>query len=114
MSLSEFCEFSGEAVFCDPEPEFNDYESKYFKAHSLMNEAIRSREFAASLVDQVVPQQIPSVEKLIRPNSLKLPDLSIPIFMGDYKVWPDFRDLFIGAVDRNTSLTGAQKFHYLR
>lgn len=38
----------------------------------------------------------------------------MPTFNGDYKEWPGFKDIFLGTIDSNKSLTGTQKFQYLK
>ena len=44
----------------------------------------------------------------------RLPKLSLPYFSGDPLTWQTFWDSFDAAVNSNASLTGVQKFNYLR
>ena len=44
----------------------------------------------------------------------RLPKLSLPFFSGDPLTWQTFWDSFDAAVNSNASLTGVQKFNYLR
>ena len=44
----------------------------------------------------------------------QLPKLSLQYFSGDPLAWQTFWDSFDAAVNSNTSLTGVQKFNYLR
>ncbi|XP_018310126.1 uncharacterized protein [Mycetomoellerius zeteki] len=45
---------------------------------------------------------------------LKLPDLKLPTFNGEYDQWITFRDTFEAIIDSNTSLSKIQKFYYLQ
>ncbi|XP_018370063.1 PREDICTED: uncharacterized protein LOC108765716 [Trachymyrmex cornetzi] len=45
---------------------------------------------------------------------LKLPDLKLPTFNGEYDQWITFRDTFEAIIDSNTSLSKVQKFYYLQ
>ena len=47
-------------------------------------------------------------------NVSRLPKLSLPTFGGDPLQWRTFWDLFDAAVNSNLSLSGVQKFNYLR
>ena len=44
----------------------------------------------------------------------RLPKINLPYFSGDPLMWQTFWDSFNAAVHSNTSLTGVQKFNYLR
>ena len=48
------------------------------------------------------------------PNNVRLPKLTLPKFSGDSLEWQTFWDTFAAGVDQNTTLSGVQKFHYLR
>ena len=45
---------------------------------------------------------------------IKLPDIKLPVFSGEYESWLNFHDLFISLVHSSTSLSTIQKFYYLR
>ena len=47
-------------------------------------------------------------------NVSGLPKLSLPTFSGDLLQWQTFWDLFNAAINSNPSLSGVQKFNYLR
>ena len=47
-------------------------------------------------------------------NISRLPKLNLPYFSGDPLVWQTFWDSFEAAIHSNPSLTGVQKFNYLR
>lgn len=45
---------------------------------------------------------------------VKLPDIKLPVFSGDFKEWLNFHDLFISIVHSSSNLSTIQKFYYLR
>ena len=45
---------------------------------------------------------------------MNLPDIEIPKFSGDYLEWPNFRDLFESAIDKNVRLPKVQKLYHLK
>lgn len=45
---------------------------------------------------------------------VRLPKLNIPVFEGNYSEFKSFFDLFNSSVHNNNSLTGSQKFQYLK
>ena len=47
-------------------------------------------------------------------NQIKLPTITLPIFGGRYEDWPSFLDLFTSLIHNKTTLSGAQKLHYLK
>ena len=44
----------------------------------------------------------------------RLPKLTLPTFSGDPLTWQTFWDLFYAAIHANTTLSGIQKFNYLK
>ncbi|XP_011685499.1 PREDICTED: uncharacterized protein LOC105448555 [Wasmannia auropunctata] len=49
-----------------------------------------------------------------RPTKVKLPNIELPKFDGNYNRWIPFRELFESLIDANTSLPPIQKLHYLK
>ncbi|XP_030761095.1 uncharacterized protein LOC115886162 [Sitophilus oryzae] len=47
-------------------------------------------------------------------TNVKLPPIQVPKFSGDYETWLEFRETFESLIHTNESLTGIQKFHYLK
>lgn len=45
---------------------------------------------------------------------VKLPQITIPTFDGNYEEWTSFHDAFVSLVDSNTNLSDVNKMHYLR
>ncbi|XP_038106731.1 uncharacterized protein LOC119766322 [Culex quinquefasciatus] len=46
--------------------------------------------------------------------SVKLPEIKLPDFFGEYEEWTEFRDIFKSLIHANMQLTAIQKLHYLR
>jgi hypothetical protein len=46
--------------------------------------------------------------------SVKLPDLNLPTFFGNYSNWTSFHDTFQTLIHMRTDLNNCQKFHYLK
>ncbi|XP_055588962.1 uncharacterized protein LOC129741272 [Uranotaenia lowii] len=46
--------------------------------------------------------------------NIKLPDVKIPIFNGNFDNWLNFHDLFVSLIHSSTSLSTIQKIYYLR
>lgn len=49
-----------------------------------------------------------------QPPAIRLPQITIPTFSGDYASWTPFYDLFVTLIHSNTSLSNVQKLHYLK
>lgn len=59
---------------------------------------------------QQIPQQQPQQNNTA---DIKLPRITIPKFLGDYKSWPSFKDTYVSLIHDNKTLRNVQKFHYL-
>lgn len=53
-------------------------------------------------------------ERSNQSSNVKLPDIKLPVFSGDFESWMNFHDLFISLVHSSASLSTIQKFYYLR
>ncbi|XP_014205427.1 uncharacterized protein LOC106637230 [Copidosoma floridanum] len=64
----------------------------------------------------ILPTASSSSQALSAPTSSlrKLPKIKLPTFMGDYKLWPEFRDLFISGVSFSSLLNNVEKLFYLK
>ena len=107
--------------FVDPEPEFYEYEAKYFVAHSVLSSFIKvklsSQPARETVAEKLAGQQAAFLEKLNSTpgkSSVNLPKIGVSNFSGDYEDWPAFKDIFISSIDQNPSITPAQKFYYLK
>lgn len=102
--------------YVDREPEFAEYEAKYFDTHSVISNAIcrLKGEPKATKADTKGTQSSQDAPNVTSSKAVHLPEITIPIFSGDYKDWPAFRDMFMGTIESNTSITCTQKLHYLK
>lgn len=58
-------------------------------------------------------QPINSLESTQRVLS-RLPELAVPTFTGDSRMWPDFKAMFISVIGNRTDLSDLEKFQYLK
>lgn len=109
--------------FVDPEPDFVEYESKYFLAQSTLAKEIRQRNQSQtpvvnkSALDKLASQQAALLESISVPQqsvSFSLPKLTVPEFSGDYKEWPCFRDIFLGSIGTKQNLFPTHNYQYLK
>ena len=85
------------------EIEVETISDKYFKLHEIVTDLCEDRN--------------PKLEvPIMRENILnvKLPDIKLPTFSGDFLKWPQFRDTFVALISNNSALPNINKFHYLR
>lgn len=47
-------------------------------------------------------------------SGIRLPQIPLPKFSGNYGSWLEFRDLFVSLIHSSSNLVPIQKFHYLR
>lgn len=47
-------------------------------------------------------------------SQVKLPDIKLPVFDGNFERWLNFHDLFVSLVHTSPNLSTIQKFYYLR
>ncbi|XP_055632528.1 uncharacterized protein LOC129773006 [Toxorhynchites rutilus septentrionalis] len=58
--------------------------------------------------------QNPQRESPSQMSCIKLPDVKLPVFNGQFESWLNFHDLFDSLVHSSTNLSTIQKFYYLR
>lgn len=46
--------------------------------------------------------------------NIKLPTITLPLFNGDYKEWPSFKDLFLNLVHDNNDIADVEKLYHLK
>ncbi|XP_033254138.1 uncharacterized protein LOC117193495 [Drosophila miranda] len=129
MELSEeLVQYNDEEEYVDPDLDIPEYEKRFFSAHSIFTEAIRNRSshetehdnsnlLLSTTVERLFEGQTQLLER-IRDSSgtteLQFEKIRIPTFSGRYEDWCQFSDLFLGSVDKKSSLSKCQKFHYLK
>ncbi|XP_026474282.1 uncharacterized protein LOC113377981 [Ctenocephalides felis] len=57
-----------------------------------------------------------AIDNIIKPNNpqVKLPDIVLPRFNGEYNSWVEFKDIFISLIHNNKNLTDVEKLYYLK
>ena len=94
--------------------------------HDIEDEALKDA--ADAILQDLVEQKAAAVAKRAPSSSgstsgmstggtgslIRLPRVDLPSFTGDLKEWMSFKDLFQSAVDKNSSITDAQKLTYLQ
>lgn len=80
------------------------YITKTAKLKSIAKELLDSSIFNSSINPRPVNA----------PIEVKLPQITIPTFGGDYEEWTAFYDAFVSLVDYNVNLSDVNKMHYLR
>ncbi|XP_062538799.1 uncharacterized protein LOC134207095 [Armigeres subalbatus] len=79
-------------------------------------------ELRASFLEKLAPQaQVPNFDNSVRNNcalglhtGVRLPQISLPEFDGDYKGWLSFKSTFVSLIHDSNELSDVQKFHYLK
>ncbi|XP_041451284.1 uncharacterized protein LOC121404932 [Drosophila obscura] len=129
MELSEdLVQYNEEDGFVDPNLDIAEYEGKFYSAHAVLTGAISERSshdnghdssnlLISSTVERLFEGQTQLLEKIresARPAELQFEKIRLPTFSGRYEDWCQFSDLFLGSVDKKSSLSNCQKFHYLK
>lgn len=60
---------------------------------------------------ELSPSRAPSAESV--KSFTRLPEIPLPIFAGDFREWPAFRDKFSALVDTRPHLSNIEKMYYL-
>lgn len=90
---------------------------------SLVERALFEKEYykavadARSILQTTNEQSVKSTSS--QPDServrgIKLPQISLPNFDGNYETWLEYRDTFESLIHKNSVIGEIQKFHYLR
>ncbi|KAG5889851.1 hypothetical protein JTB14_013258 [Gonioctena quinquepunctata] len=83
------------------------FEEKYYKLTNKAKVFLKKYDFP---IPQIGVQSSYKSESV----GVKLPDILLPKFNGNFEDWLEFRDTFEGLIHKNESLTSIQKFFYLR
>ncbi|XP_062710710.1 uncharacterized protein LOC134288834 [Aedes albopictus] len=81
-----------------------EFENSYYKVKGFLSQRCPT---PASMPTHNPPAQSHS-------NHVKLPDVKLPVFTGNYETWLNFHDLFVSLVHSSLELSSIQKFYYLR
>ncbi|XP_055714363.1 uncharacterized protein LOC129808605 [Phlebotomus papatasi] len=117
----------GQTALDNEEAEVANFEERVVVLETRINSLLKtfiitSNQSEASDVDEdnltkmamTLAQAIRDGNQGPRPQHMKLPQLDIPKFSGEYTDWRSFRDLYKRSIHQNADLSAAQKFQYLQ
>lgn len=90
----------------------DDLEAKYYDFLSDFQQKIADLSGISLQLQSNVSQLNLSSQSQM--SNVKLPEIKIPIFSGDFTEWTSFYELFSTLILNNTSLSSIQKFIYLK
>ncbi|XP_065084472.1 uncharacterized protein LOC135706747 [Ochlerotatus camptorhynchus] len=82
-----------------------EFEDKYFEVRAGL---------ASKLPQQHATQNTVPINTSHVQASVRLPQINLPEFDGNFQNWLPFHDTFVALIDSSTELNNIQKFHYLR
>ncbi|KAL0860192.1 hypothetical protein ABMA27_010499 [Loxostege sticticalis] len=68
----------------------------------------------STLPQEFVEPRVNSKSSYPSQSQVKLPEIHIPKFSGNYTEWITFRDLFVSMIHKNESLDNVQRLQYLK
>lgn len=74
-----------------------------FETSSAQSPSLQSSTFA-----------VPNISRNETLTQARLPKIDLPQFSGDYLAWISFKDMFVSLVHNNLTLSGVQKFYFLK
>ncbi|KAL0821468.1 hypothetical protein ABMA28_004938 [Loxostege sticticalis] len=88
----------------------------YFKDHFYDEVEELYIDYKANLKEklEIVKHTIDTSKGYLESSNVKLPEIKIPLFSGNYLDWPTFSELFLGLVHKNKLLDDTQKLYYLK
>ncbi|XP_062704418.1 uncharacterized protein LOC134286764 [Aedes albopictus] len=117
VSWEEFNELQEEICELDNEGELEQDTNNAYAVFENQYYEIR-----AALLEKLTPvPEVPNLDNSMRNNSalgmhtgVRLPQISLPQFDGDYKGWLSFKSTFVSLIHESHELGDVQKFHYLK
>lgn len=104
----ERIENTDEHVFCEEFLTENcKHEELFLKAMAILRAALTVKDSETSFFD------FTGASNIIKPE-LRLSNIDVPTFSGNYADWQSFNELFCSLVHTNKNLSDVQKFHYLK
>ncbi|XP_055614961.1 uncharacterized protein LOC129761273 [Toxorhynchites rutilus septentrionalis] len=111
---TEFNKIQVELETCDEAPEAIDqyfkekaeFETQYYKVKGFL---LQHCQIPATNAPSSAPHT-----RSHNSSNVKLPDVKLPVFAGNYESWLNFHDLFVSLVHSSSELSSIQKFYYLR
>lgn len=88
------------------EDQYSTYEDLYINLKAEMNDLLDGASHN--------PTDSTGIRAPTQCEEIKLPQIHIPQFNGNYQDWASFNDLFISLIHNKQSLSDVQKMHYLK
>lgn len=99
----------------NPYSEFDDAYSSFSDDLSDVMHIFDDRALATQVLQRAPQeQQHHNQNQAQRRPEFRLPNISIPVFAGDYASWSAFNNMFVSLINSNASFTNFEKFHYLK
>ncbi|XP_045534559.1 uncharacterized protein LOC123721125 [Papilio machaon] len=86
---------------------FVDCEETYIQGKAAMKDFLQPAHPQSSSIPAIGSP--PSMKQQV-----KLPNIEVPTFAGNYEDWPTFQDLFISLIHKNDGISKVQKLQYLK
>lgn len=86
---------------------YDEMEEEYINYKALLKDTLSKFKSTATKTDD-------SNGRDSRKVFVKLPDISLPKFSGNYSEWASYKDLFTSLIHKNDSLDDVQRLHYLK
>src|SRR6476659_5800681 len=86
----------------------------HFEVDDGLEELVICLQEKQALLKPEVSKTIPIIQTAVELPDIRLPQLYIPKFNGDFKEWKSFQDLFKSAVNSNKNISGARKLQFLK
>ncbi|XP_045540744.1 uncharacterized protein LOC123722565 isoform X1 [Papilio machaon] len=86
---------------------FVDCEENYIQGKAAMKNFLQPAHPQSSSIPAIGSP--PSMKQQV-----KLPNIEVPTFAGNYEDWPTFQDLFISLIHKNDGISKVQKLQYLK
>lgn len=90
------------------------FDSSYYKEGIYEEVEELYVDYKSMLKDNLAHLKTYSSKRHIEFNNVRLPEITIPTFSGNYLDWKPFRELFLGLVHKNKLLDATQKLYYLK
>lgn len=88
--------------------DLNVFEKSYYTITSAISNFLKNKRSASQNINAINHNSNTS-----QMDGIKLPDITLPTFHGDFECWPEFHDAFDALIHKNSTLTNIQKYYYL-
>lgn len=88
-----------------------EFENQYYELRSALAAKIAPPVQSTAHLDNTIAR---NTSTLGIHTGVRLPQIALPEFNGDYRVWLSFKSIFVSMIHESTELCDVQKFHYLK